>query len=115
MDGFLACAAKTKQRLAAAHTRPCTPSLSSTSVVVSLGLREMLHYSDLKKSVDNTYVIRVRGFPIGRKFVSLHIESNSIRFIRMNCFNSEVSFVNTSKKHEQVLLLYILLFGVRYV
>ena len=80
-DSFLACAAKAKQRLAAAHTRPCTPSLSSTNVAVSLGLREMLHYiipiAKKEKNIDNTYVIR--GFPIGRKFVSFRqIESNSI-------------------------------------
>ena len=57
-DSFLACAAKTKQRLAAAHTRPCTPSLSSTNVAVSLGLREMLHYiipiAKKEKNIDNT-------------------------------------------------------------
>ena len=71
MDGFLACAAKTKQRLAAAHTRPCTPSLSSTNVVVSLWLREMLHYSDRKKALAiRIYRYVIRGFPIGRKFVS---------------------------------------------
>ena len=64
-DSFLACAAKTKQRLAAARTRPYMPSLSSTIVVVSRGLREMLRYSDRKKAFNNTNVIR--GFPLGRK------------------------------------------------
>ena len=54
-DSLLACAAKTKRRLAAgrtrpARTRPCTPSFSSTMiVVVSRVLREMLRYSDEKK------------------------------------------------------------------
>ena len=49
IDRFLACAAKTKQRLAAARTRPCTPSLSSAIVVVSRVLRDSLRYSDRKK------------------------------------------------------------------
>ena len=86
-DSFLVCAAKTKQRLGATHTRPYTPSLSSTNVVVSLGLREMLHYSDRKKGFDITYVIR--GFPIGHKFVSFHqTESNSISSIHKKCIVS---------------------------
>ena len=61
----LACAANRKQRLVAARTRPCMPSLSPTIEVVSRGLRGMLRYSDGKKGIENTYVIR--GFPIGRK------------------------------------------------
>ena len=68
---FLACVATTKQRLAAARTRPCTPSLSSTlhaSVVVSRVLREMLRYSDRKKTMALRNTL-VRGFAIGRKFV----------------------------------------------
>ena len=83
-DSFLACAAKTKQRLAAAHTRPCTPSLSSTNMVVSLGLREMLHYIvaiGKKRKKDRQYVRdtwfsdrrQIRMFPSNRiEFNSIH-------------------------------------------
>ena len=56
-DIFLAGAAKTKQRLAAARTRPCTPSLSSTIVVVSRVLREILRYSE-RENNDRTYLVR---------------------------------------------------------
>ena len=63
-DSFLTCAARTKQGLAAAGTRPCTPSLSCTIVVVSRVLREILRYSDR----ENTWYV-IRGFSIGRKFV----------------------------------------------
>ena len=83
-DNFLACAAKTKQRLAAARTRPCTPSLSSTIVVFNRMLREMLRYSDRKK----TMTMRNTCFPDRTYFVySFHqIESNSIRFIKIESF-----------------------------
>ena len=60
-DSFLACAAKTKQRLAAVRTRPCTPSFSSTIVVVSRLLRDMLRYSDRKNK--KTLTIRNTWFP----------------------------------------------------
>ena len=92
-DSFLACAAKTKQRFAAARTRParmrpCTPSLSSTMILaVSLVMREILRYSDRKKTLTIPIAIPIRNtmvcaFPIGCKFVCFdQIESNSIRFI----------------------------------
>ena len=60
-DSFLTCAAKIKQRLAAAGTRPCTLSLSSTIVVVSRVLREILRYSD-RENIDNTYLVRNTWF-----------------------------------------------------
>ena len=83
-DSFLACAAKTKQRLAAAGTRPCTLSLSSTIVVVSRVLREILRYSD-RENIDNTYLVRNTWFPDRTQIRMIrfhHIESNSIRFIK---------------------------------
>ena len=88
-DSFLACAAKTKQRLAAVRTRPCTPSFSSTIVVVSRLLRDMLRYSDRRNKKHSQYVkYLVRGFPIRRKFVFFHqIESNSNLFIKNESFS----------------------------
>ena len=61
-DNFLACAAKTKQRLAAACTRSCTPSRSSTMLVVSRVLREMLRCTDRK----NTLTIRNTKYVVSR-------------------------------------------------
>ena len=87
-DSFLACAAKTKQRLAAAGTRPCTPSLSYIIVVVSRVLHEILRYSD-RENMDNTYLVRNTWF-LGRtqiRMICFHnIESNSIRFIKNELF-----------------------------
>ena len=79
-DSFLTCATKTKQRLAAARTRPCTPSLSSihSSEVVSPVLCEM-RYSDREKKtlkIRNTWFpdrTQVRVFPPNRiEFNSIH-------------------------------------------
>ena len=79
---LLACVAKTKQKLAAAHTQQFTPSLSSTNKRGSQpGDARDATLSRSEKCVDYKYV--TRGFPIGRKFVSSHqIEWNSIRFIK---------------------------------
>ena len=79
-DSFLACAAKTKQRFAAARTRParmrpCTPSLSSTMiVVVSRVLREMLRYpiGFFFLTTPITIPIRTTWFPDRTNFVCFH-------------------------------------------
>ena len=61
-DSFLAWDAKTNRGL-----RPCTPSPSSSIVVVSPGLREMLRYSDRKKDYARNTLFsdrtRIRRFP----------------------------------------------------
>ena len=88
-DSFLTCAAKTKQRLAVAGTRPCTLSLSSTIVGVNRVLREILRYSD-RKNIDNTYLIRNNTWFLHRTQIRMmcfdHMESNSIRFIKNESF-----------------------------
>ena len=69
-----------QNRLAAARTRPCTPSLSSTILVVSRVFRDALFRSEKQKNIDNTSYV-IPGFPIGRKirvFPSDRIEFNSI-------------------------------------
>ena len=89
-NSFLACAAKTKRTPAAARTRPartrpCTPSLSSTIVVVvSRVLREMLRYSVREKktlTIPIAIPIPYTRFPDRtqiRMFPPNRIELNSI-------------------------------------
>ena len=84
-DSFLACAAKTTQRLAAARTRPCTRSLSSTVVVVNRLLRDMLRYSDRKNK--KTLTIYVVSRYDANSYVCFHqIELNSTRFLKHYSF-----------------------------
>ena len=104
-DSFLASAAKTKQRLAAARparTRPCTPSHSSTIAVVSRVLRETRGYYDRKK----TLTIRNTWFPDRTQIRIFPPKSNRIQFPFFLFFNELFQFKSeTKEKHEQESLL----------
>ena len=109
-ESFLACAARTKQRLEAAHTRPCTPSLSSMynrGCQPGVARDAALFRSERKhrRYVRNAYCI-MYCFPTGRKFSRFHqIESNSISSVhnKWNCFDSKVSFLRASIKEECIV------------
>ena len=92
-DSFLAWASKTKQRLAAARTRPRAPSLTSTIVVVSRVLaRSYVILIGKTLKIRNTWFpgrTQVYMFPPNRiEFISIHKKYS------VNRSNSKVSFVN---------------------